>query len=113
MKACFYISWGNAMIDADAYHIVHRLPQSFPCKNNRLSNCGMFTLKAVIEGSNGSQIRNPQYYASGFLTKSTGLMLPWPLLRVLKEHELDARPMHCGRMKNTRKIDTLRWQLKF
>ncbi len=89
-------------------YIVSKFPKSFPSKDERKWTCGMYTLKAVIEGYNGSQINNRRCYASNRLSRLTGYMLPWWLMKVLKHHWISSKKIHCRRTKKETKIQRLK-----
>ncbi len=89
-------------------YLVPRFPSSFPSKDWRKRTCGMYTLKAVIEWYNGSQINNWRYYASNLLARKTGYMFPSWLMKVLSQHGLPAKRIHCRWMKSEKKIETLK-----
>jgi len=89
-------------------YIVPKFPSSFPSKDNRTLKCGMYTLKAVIEWYNGNQINNYRSYASGRLSKKTWYMLPWWLIKVLRQHGLSSRRIHCRWTRKEKKIETLK-----
>ncbi len=90
------------------HYIVARFPRSFPSKDNRRGTCGMHTLKAVIEWFNSSQINNYMNYASGRFSKHTWYMFPFGLLKVIRNHGLSARTIHCRFMSKTKKIEILK-----
>lgn len=100
------------MIDAASHFILPKFPASFPSKDNRRWTCWMYTLKAVIEWYNWSQINNYRNYASWWISRVSGYMFPWGLLKVLRQHWLHASPLHCKRMKNERKIERLKILLR-
>ncbi len=93
-------------------YIVPKFPSSFPSKDGRRGTCGMYTLKAVIEWFNGSQINNYRYYASGWLSRVTWYMLPGALTKVLKQHGLSSKRIHCRWMKREKKFDRLKTLLQ-
>jgi hypothetical protein len=88
-------------------YIVAKFPSWFPSKDSRRWTCGMYTLKAVIEWFNGSQINNYKNYASGWLSRNTWYMLPWGLLKVLRHHWLSSQRVYCKWTKKTNKIKEL------
>jgi hypothetical protein len=90
------------------YYIVPRFPSSFPSKDERTWACGMYTLKAIIEWYNNSQINNYIYYANGRLGRMTWYMLPGWLLGTLRQSWLSARRISCRWMKKEKKIDRLK-----
>lgn len=92
----------------DSWYIVPRFPSLFPSKDNRRGTCWMYTLKAIIEGYNGSQINNYRYYASNRFTRKTGYMFPWSLMQVLSQNGLPVKRIHCRWTKDTKKIETLK-----
>lgn len=89
-------------------YIVPRLPSSFPFKNWRRWTCGMYTLKAVIEWYNGSQINNYRYYANGWLSRVTGYMFPDALMNVLIENGLPSQKIYCRWTSKEKKIEMLK-----
>jgi len=89
-------------------YIVSRFPSSFPSRDERRWMCGMYTLKAVIEWYNGSQINNWRYYASGRLGRKFWYMFPDSLMDVLKQHGLSSKRIHCRRTRKERKIEILK-----
>ncbi len=89
-------------------YLVPRFPSSFPSKDGRKWTCGMYTLKAVIEWYNGSQINNYKYYASGWLSRITGYMLPNNMLKVLHQNWLPTKRIHCRRTPKEKKIERLK-----
>ena len=89
-------------------YIVAKFPSAFPSKDNRKWTCGMYTLKAVIEWYNWSQINNYKYYASGWLARNTWYMMPWALMKVLKQHGLSAKNVHCRWIAKVKKIEILK-----
>jgi len=100
------------MISSSTYCVLSKFPSSFPLKDNHRGTCGMYSLKAVIEWYNGSQINNWKHYASNWISKKTGFMFPRSLMKVLRQNGLNARRIHCRWMNDERKIDYLKRQLK-
>ncbi len=96
------------MIDTESHYIIPKFPVSFPSKDNRRWTCGMYTLKAVIEWYNGSQINNYRNYASWRLSRLSWFMLPSGLLKVLIQHWLSVHPHHYRWMRNEKKIEILK-----
>lgn len=94
------------------YYIVPRFPSSFSSKDERRGTCGMYTLKAVIEWYNQSQINNYRYYANDRLSKKTWYMLPWWLMKVLRQSWLSARRIYCRWMRKEQKLDILRSMIR-
>lgn len=94
------------------HYIVPKFPSSFSSKDNRRGTCGMYTLKAVIEWSNGSQINNWKYYSSGWLGKRFWYMFPNSLIKVLKQHGLSSQRIHCRRTRKEKKIEILKLLLQ-
>ena len=88
-------------------YIVPKFPASFSCKDNRRWTCGMYTLKAIIEWFNGSQINNYKHYAGSRIGKTFWYMLPVSLIKVLTSHWVSAQRVHCRWMSTTKKIQTL------
>ena len=89
-------------------YIVPKFPSSFPSKDERKWKCGMYTLKAVIEWYNGSQVNNHKYYVSGRFSKKTWYMFPPWLMKVLWQSWLSAKRIHCRWMRQEKKLETLK-----
>ena len=70
--------------------------------------CGMYTLKAVIEWYNWSQIAHHKNYASWWLSRKTWYMLPGWLLNVLNQSWLSAKRVYCRWMTRTKKLEMLK-----
>jgi len=96
------------MIENESSYIVPKFPSSFPSKDERKGMCGMYALKAVIEWYNGNQINNYRNYASGWFSRKTWYMLPWGLMRVLRQSWLPSKRIHCRWMKKEKKIEVLK-----
>lgn len=92
---------------SDSWYIVPKFPSSFPSKDNRRWTCGMYTLKAVIEWSNGTQLNNYKNYASGWFSRISWYMFPWWLFKVLRQHWLSPQRVDCRWMRNAKKIEKL------
>ena len=92
-------------------YIVSRFPSSFPLKDNRRGTCGMYSLKAIIEWYNGSQINNYKNYASDRFSRKTWYMFPWGLMKVLRESWLPCKRIHCRRTRKEKKIEILKYLL--
>ncbi len=90
------------------HYIVPRFPASFPSKDGRRGTCGMYTLKAVIEWYNGSQINNYRYYASNRLSRKTGYMFPGWLMKLLSQNGLPVKRIHCRQTRRDKKIAILK-----
>ncbi len=89
-------------------YLVPRFPSSFPSKDWRKGTCGMYTLKAVIEWYNGSQINNRRYYANNLFAKKTGYMFPSWLMKVLSQNGLPVKKIHCRWTRKEKKIEKLK-----
>jgi len=67
----------------------------------------MYTLKAVIEWYNGSQVNNYKNYANNRLGRKFWYMLPWTLIKVLYHHWLSVQQVHCRWMSKPKKLEVL------
>lgn len=89
-------------------YILPHYPPSFPSKDGRKGTCGMHTLKAVIEWHDPTIDREYSFYVSGYYSRLTWYMLPSWLLRVLKQHGLLAKRIHCRWASKQKKLETLK-----
>lgn len=96
---------------SDSWYIVPKFPSSFPSKDERRWTCGMYTLKAVIEWYNDSQINNYKNYANDWLGRKFWYMFPRWLMKVLRQHWLSARRIHCGWINKEKKLERLKSML--
>lgn len=97
---------------SDSLYIIHRFPSSFPSKDERTWACWMYTLKAVIEWYNQSQINNCGYYADSWLSRWSWYMLPWWLMKILQQSWLSVKRIYCRWIRKQQKLDILKSMIR-
>ena len=99
--------WSNE----DMMVILQTPPDWFPLRNRRFWSCAHHSLKAVIEWKNGES-QPMKEYSANWWSRTTYLMTPWWITRVLKKYQLDYKILKGKNLNEEEKLELLKWNLK-
>ena len=94
----------------DMVVILQTPPDGFPLRERRFWSCAQHSLKAVIEGK--QRISNPmKTYSSDWRSRTTYLMTPWGITKVLRKYQLAYEVIKAKRLKDEEKLNLLKEHL--
>ena len=99
--------WSNE----DMMVILQTPPDWFPLRNRRFWSCAHHSLKAVIEWKNGES-QPMKEYSADWWSRTTYLMTPWWITRVLKKYQLDYKILKGKNLNEEEKLELLKCNLK-
>lgn len=86
-------------------------PDWFPLRNRKIWWCAHYSLKAVIEWK--KKIRRPiEDYSADWWSRSTYLMTPWWIIKVLKKYNLKYSVIKAKNLDKSEKLSLLKQNLK-
>ena len=99
--------WSNE----DMMVILQTPPDWFPLRNRCFWSCAHHSLKAVIEWKNGES-QPMKEYSADWWSRTTYLMTPWWITRVLKKYQLDYKILKGKNLNEEEKLELLKCNLK-
>lgn len=102
----------NKKSDWDDVFLVDKLPPEwFLLRTRKVWGCAQYSLKAVIEWK--KNIKNPiQRYSADWRSRTTYLMVPWWIKRVLKKYKLKYEVLNAKKLSDDEKLNLLRNNLR-
>lgn len=86
-------------------------PEWFPLRNRKIWGCAHYSLKAVIEWK--KKIKKPiEDYSADWWSRSTYLMTPWWITKVLKKYKLKYSIIKAKTLTKDEKLFLLKYNLK-
>jgi len=99
--------WSNK----DMVVILQTPPDGFPLRNRRFWSCAHHSLKAVIEWKKWWS-QPMKEYSADWWSRTTYLMTPWWIKKVLKKHQLSYEILRAKSLDEKEKLELLKSNLK-
>jgi len=91
--------------------ILQTPPDGFPLRTRRFWSCAHHSLKAVIEGKKWES-QPMKEYSADWRSRTTYLMTPWWITKVLKKYQLSYEILRAKKMDEKDKLELLKVNLK-
>lgn len=105
-------SKNNKLDDWDDIFLIKKTPPEwFPLRSRKFWWCAHYSLKAVIEWKKNKS-KPIEEYSSGWRSRTTYLMTPRGIKRVLKKHKLNYVVLNAKNLNNEKRLNLLKKNLK-